>query len=400
MKKLLFLIGVAFMFTSMQAQRIYWSDFKSSNYQDSWQYYYGKYYAYYAGVSQLAFNANQNVPKNLKSKEKLIYHFKKGVKKEQPSSKSISTFTDGNITNYKFFKKGKLKNQFSFEYNEDGFYTKYYTGLVTYPKYEEQLVYNDSNRVVLYTTYNKKRRLKRKEVIEYDDKQHIIRKDIYDGKHLSPKYSWVYKYDENGKKVETEHYKKGKLQSKWVFTCDDEGKKVDKKDVKLTTTCSLVEHNNDGSYVKIYRNTDSKGRVRISRWSYSKDSLLIAYESRDHKDKVMMKYTNEYDNQRNRIVYTFYKKNGTKVNNKSTFKYDSEHRIVEITSYYSKDKMYKRTTYKYDNMGRKIETCIYKSKNKLYWKYVYTYNDNGEVISQITYKKDVPTYERNYIFQY
>ena len=399
MKTISMLMLMVFAIASAQAQGIYNST-QEASYQDNWQYYYGKYQAYYGGVSQLAFNSDLNIPQNLKSKEKLIYHFKNGVKKEQASSISVYTYIDGKITNYKFYKKGKLKDQFSFEYNDNGFYTKYYTGPINHPKYEEQLVYNDSNRVVLYTTYNKKRRLNRKEVSKYDENQHLIRKDIYDGKHLNPKFSWVHKYDENGKRVETEHYKNGKLKTKWVFTCDDEGEKVESKDVKLTTTCSLVEYNNDGSYVKIYRNTDSKGRIRTSRWTYSRDSVIVAYETRNYKDKIIMKYTNEYDSQNNRIVYTYYKKGGKKLSHRTTFKYNSNKKITERISYNGKGKMQSKKQYTYDSKGNLIVYSVINSKGKMKWKNEYTYDKQGELIARLSYKNNKPHVLRNVVFSY
>jgi hypothetical protein len=401
MKKLLILVGVVFMFTSLHAQKFNWKDYNSSSkFQDSWQYYYSKYHAYYRGMSMLAFYSNPKTDSNLISKETVYYKYKKGKKQQQANTRSISKFSEGLLTNYQYIKKGKIKTQFSFEYNEAGFYTKYCRGPQSAPTGEEIMVYNDSNRIVDYSSFNKKRKLKRKEAIKYNMNQKLIQKDIYDGIHPDPKFTWIYKYNEEGRRVQTEYYKKSKLKSKWVFTCDDEGKKVEHKDVKLTTTCSLVEHNNDGSYVKIYRNTDSKGKIRISRWSYSKDSVLIAYETRNHKGKITRKYTYEYDNQGNKIVYTYYKKGGKKISNVNKYKYDSDRHVVEIASYNSKGKMRKRKTFKYDSKGRNIENGIFNSKNIIVWKYVYTYNDKGEVISQITYKKDVPTYERDFIFQY
>ncbi len=400
MKKLLILVGIAFMFTSIQAQMTVGMSVNSSNFQNNWQYYYSKYHAYYKGMSMLAYYSNPKTDSNLISKETADYKYKKGVKQNKANTKSVFKFSNGLLISYIYIKKAKTKRQLTYEYNEAGFYTKYYKGPQNAPTYEEIMVYNDSNRVIQYSRYNKKRKLKRKDAIKYNMNQKLIQKDIYDGIHPDPKFTWMYKYDEEGRRVQTEHYKKGKLKSKWVFTCDDEGKKVENKDVKLITTCSLVEHNNDGSYVRIYRNTDSKGKIRTSRWAYSKDSLLIAYETRNHKGKITKKYTYEYDDQGNKTVYTYYKKGGEKISNVSKYKFDTDNRVVEIASYNSKGKMRNRKTFKYDAKGRNIESEIYKSKNKLYWKYVYSYNEKGDLISFITYKKGEPIYERNFIFQY
>ena len=396
---LLFILGV-FVIASTQAQVSFASVQQSSFYQDNWQYYYSIYHANYGGVNSLSFYSNKEIDKNLKSKEDVYYHFKKGVKQEQAYSKSIFKYEDGLLTNYKFLKKGKLKNQFSFEYNEDGYYTRYYSGPTNSPKYEEQLVYNDSNRVVQYSTFNKKRKLHRKDVIKYNDNQQIIRKDMYDGTHLEPKFTWLYKYNEEGKRIQTEYYKKGKLKSKWVYSCDEEGKKVENKKVNTSISCSLVEHNNDGSYVKIYRTTNSKGKIEKSRWTYSKDSVLISYERINHKGIITRKYINEYDKQGNRITYTYYKRGGTKAWHRTEYKYNDDKKIIETISYNGKGKMRFKKQYKYDANGNTIAFTTFNSKGELEWKYETTYDDKGEVIAELASKKGKPISQHKVEFTY
>ena len=396
---LLFIFGV-FVFTNSQAQNSYYSAQQSATYQDNWQYYFNIYHSYYRGVSKLAIYSDKNTEKDLKAKVKLLYYFKKGVKKEQAFSKSTYAYTDGLLTNYKYFKKEKLKNQFSFEYNEDGYFTRYYTGSVNSPQYDEHLVFNDSNLVVLYSRYNKKRKLKRKKTIEYDDNQNMVRKDIYDGKHLDPKYSWQYKYDEKGKTVQTEYYKKGTLKTKWIYTCDDEGTKVDNKKVSVSTSCTLVEHNNDGSYVKIYRYTNSKGKIRKNRWTYSKDSVLTMSERFNNKGVITSKYTYEYDKEGNRNVYTYYKKGGEKVKHQTKYKYNGDRKITEMAVYNGKGNLRSKKQYEYDADGNTIAYTNFNSKGEISWKYEYTYDKNGELISELTYKKDKPYAQYNIVFKY
>jgi YD repeat-containing protein len=396
---LLFIFGV-FVFTNSQAQISYSSAQQSATYQDNWQYYFNIYHSYYRGVSKLAIYSDKNTEKDLKSKVKLLYHFKKGIKKEQAYSKSTYAYTDGLLTSYKYFKKDKLKNQFSLEYNEDGYFTRYYTGSVNSPRYDEHLVFNDSNLVVLYSRYNKKRKLKRKKIIEYDDNQNMVRKDIYDGKHLDPKYSWQYKYDEKGNTVQTEYYKKGILKTKWVYTCDDEGTKVDNKKVSVSTSCSLVEHNNDGSYVKIYRYTNSKGKIRKNRWTYSKDSVLTMSERFNNKGVITSKYTYEYDKEGNRNVYTYYKKGGEKVKHQTKYKYNGDKKITEMAVYNGKGNLRSKKQYKYDADGNTIAYTNINSKGEISWKYEYTYDKNGGLISELTYKKDKPFAQYNIEFKH
>ncbi|RUA31272.1 MAG: hypothetical protein DSY76_01505 [Bacteroidetes bacterium] len=398
---LLFFIGV-FTFVNIQAQDFFYylPAQQSSKYQDNWQYYFAKYQANYEGMMNLVFYSGKDIDKNLKSKEDVIYHFKKGVKQETPSSKSIFKYDNGLLMSHAYYKKGKLKKQLSFEYNEDGYYTRFLRGLVNSPKHEEQLLYNDSNRVIQYSSFNKKHKLKRKYVIKYNDNQQIIRQDIYDGAHINPKTTWVYKYNEEGKRIQTEHYKKGKLKSKWVYSCDDEGTKVKENKVDTKTSCSIVEHNNDGSYVKIYRTTDSKGKIIKNRWTYNKDSLLIAYELINPKGVIVRKYTNEYDEKGNIVVYTYYKKGGEKISHRSKFKYNDDKKILEKLIYNGKGKLKSKKQFEYDKQGNTTSYAYYNSKGEQQWKYEYTYNEKGELVSDLTYKKGKLYAQHNVVFAY
>jgi len=400
MKKTLTLALFIFALSFAQAQIIDSKIVSGDRFQDNWQHYYSQYHAFYRGMFMLAYTVDYRTDSNLVSEEVQYYKYKKGVKPENPRTKAAYTFSNGRLINYRFIKKEKVRSNISYEYNEDGYYTRYYVGTPTKPKFEEVLVYNDSNRVTAFFRYNKKRKLKRKETMKYNENQKVIQKDIYDGKHAEPKFTWKYHYNEEGQKSQTEYFKKGKLKSKWVFTCDDEGEKVENKNIRITTTCSLVEHNNDGSYVKIYRNTGSKGKVVTSRWTYSKDSLLIAYEKRNHKDKVISKHINEYDAAGNRITYTYFKKGGEKISHSFKFQYNTNKKIVAKTRFNSKGIMKSKTTLKYNNDGRIIERSVYNSKNEVSWKYAFTYNEKGILIAEKTYKKNTPINERNFLFQY
>lgn len=396
MKTILTLIISVFAIASTQAQIRIASAQQSAVYQEHWQYFYSMYNSNFRGVTSLAFYSEKEIDKNLKSKEDIYYHFKKGVKQEQPYAKSSFKYVDGLLTNYKYLKKGKLKTHFSFEYNEDGYYTRYYVGPKNSPKYDEQLIFNDSNRVVQSSAFNKKHKRQRKTIIKYSDNQLIVRKDIYDGTHLEPKFTWLYKYNEEGRRVQTEYYKKDKLKSKWVYSCDEEGKKVEDQKVNTHISCSLVENNNDGSYVKIYRTTDSKGKVQKSRWLYNKDSVLISYERINHRGVITNKYTNGYDEKGNRNVYTYYKKGGTKIRFRNEYKYNDERKIIENIVYNGKGKMRSKKQYKYDANGNTIEFSSFNSKGIIEWKYESTYDDKGELIAEMTYKKGKP-YSQHYI---
>jgi len=400
MRKLIIISLSLFLMAGAQAQCIRNNQVQSARFQDNWQKVYSKYNGIYYGMYSLMYYGGHSIDKNVKSKEILNYSFKKGVKSVSPKSREITSFSEGLITNNKYYHKGKLKRQFGFEYNKDGYFTLYYLGDPNHPKKESQLTYNDSNRVVQYLLFNKKHQIKKKETMKYNDRQQLTQKSIYYKGKMEPKYIWNYKYDEEGRRIETTYYKNGKLKSRWKFTCDDEGKKVDPKNVKQTTTCSLVEHNNDGSYVKIYRYTDSKGRQKKYRWTYNKDSLLVMYERVNHKGKIIGKYVNEYDSLKNRISYTYYKKGGEKIYRIRRYVYNDQKEVVQSSIYDGNGKMKSKKTYAYDSDGRNTQYVEYNSKNQIKWKADYVYNDKGEMISQLYYKKDMPYNQQEVVFHY
>jgi len=351
-------------------------------------------------MTYLANYSNPKLDKKLKSKEIQYFQYKKGVKKLKPKSRSVYTYSNGLLVDYKFIKKGKVNLHFAFEYNTKDYYTKFYKGDLDEPKYMETLEYNDSNRVVKYTKYGNNNKLKQSTLNTYNADQQLVRKEVYDKLSTEPRYVWVYKYNEKGGRVETEYFVKGKLKSKWVFTCDDEGDKLKRKEEKLNTTCSIVEHNNDGSYIRIYRNTDEKGREQTSRWTYNKDSMIIAYERRNHKDVITSKYTQEYDSNGKRSLYTSYKRGVDKIRYSTKFKYNANDEVIERTDFNSKGEMKSRLTFVFDESGNIMEYTRYDSKNKERLKYIYSYNKKGELIAKLTTKKQVPKYESKYILNY
>ena len=393
MKKLLILIFVAALYFNAISQKT-----TTSNYQDNWQYYYGMYSSYSYGVSGLINYGHGNKTNDIKSETRTSYKYKKGKKSDTPFTETKYNYTNGKLSNYSYSKNGKEKYEYQYTYNNDGYYTNY----KQYKKgeffREENIIYNDSNKIVKYKSSKKGEPISNY-VCEYQDGTRILKKDNYKKEDTEPNYSWIYTYYEDGKIKSTEHYTKGKLKSLYLYTCNDEGKKV-KDTIKTSKVCSIKEYNDDGSYVVVHRTTNSKGKIRKTRYTYNKEKKLIAYESITPKGVIKYKYTNTYNENGKRIEYLYYRNGGEKVKYRETFKYNSDNKVVEKVYYKGHDKMYSKNVTLWSKNDKVAETKSYNRKNELVKKIQYKYDERNNMIQRIVYKKESISKEYNYVYDY
>jgi len=391
MKKLLLSIFAISLYFIASAQTT-----STSNYQDRWQYYFNLYDSYTSGVANLSIYGYLEQNKDVKSLKQTAYKYKNGKRVKTPYYSIESIFDDGLLTDYKSYKNEVLQQEYRYNYNSDGYYTNY--------KYlkkgklirEEKREYNDSNKVLKFENF-KNDKLKSNYVVQYMNYTKIVKKDNFRKDNTEPYYTWIYDYYADGKKKMSEYYKNGKLKRRYLYTCDDEGEEV-KDTVKTSKICYITEYNADSSYVKIFRNTDSKGKIRKQRYTYNKNNKLLSYESINAKGITTYKYSYEYDNNGNKINYAYYKK--SKLFLKQDFKYNANNKLVETIMYNGKLKYLNKTTQKRDEKDRIIEICNYNSKNNIVTKTQYQYDEKGNKTRKIVYKKEAIKTEYNYIYNY
>ena len=391
MKKLLLIIIAVSLYLTAFSQSS-----STSSYQDRWQYYFNQYNSFTVGVANLSVHGYYKNNKDIKSLKKTVYKYKNGKPKEVPFSSIESSFDNGHLLNYKYSKKGETIQEYQYKYNTDGYYTNYKAFKKGKLVDEETREYNDSNKVVSYTYY-KNNKQKNSYVIAYMDYVKIVKKDNYKKENTEPYHTWIYDYYDDGKKKMSEYYKKGKLKRRYLYTCNDEGKEV-KDTVKTSKVCYLTEYNDDGTYIKVYRNTNSKGKIRKQRYTYSKDDKLLSYENINAKGETSYSYDYEYDKNGNKIRYNYYKK--SKLYLKEEFKYNANNKLIEETRYNGKGELWHKTINKRDAEDRIVETADYNHKNKLIGKTQYQYDEKGNQTKKIVYKKEEIKKEYNYIYDY
>jgi antitoxin component YwqK of YwqJK toxin-antitoxin module len=139
---------------------------------------------------------------------------------------------------------------------------------------------------------------------------------------------WIYKYEANSKLFEINMYHPdGKLWIKTSYVYDEKGLLIEKSDYLPDGT----------QYMNFKHKYDTNGKLIESA------SLYNGEVSNDY-------YI--YDDKGNRIEETT---KGKYFNDKSTYKYNSDNKVIERTSYYSDGRVMNKTTYHYDDLSNEIK---------------------------------------------
>lgn len=113
------------------------------------------------------------------------------------------------------------------------------------------------------------------------------------------------------------------------------------------------------------------------------------------KDKVLEKYSNEYNEDGYLLEFKSYRPDGI-LKSSSKFKYDNLGNETEYVFTNTNGSFQEKTKYeyKYDENGHQIEKRINDFNGRLRTKYVYKYNSIGNMIEQDTYASDSSHYEK------
>jgi len=401
MKKLTLLLLTALLivnFSNVKAQGLFWETGLYDIYDNYWDK--GTPYFY----SQGRWYTNSKLTKKLLAKTGIIayehksYKIKKGVKKDKPDYVSTAKFDD----NYNLLENSYGKTQILFQYNKNNCFTDF--KLIKRNKKlkkHEIIEYNDSCRVLKYEYYKRNdSKLKSKWITEYDNTQkNELVKIVFDKDGSTEKKKFEYDYYEDGKHKQTKFYKKGKLKHVWNYTCDDEGKEQ-KKDVKTTQICHIKEYLEDSSYIVVNRTTDNKGRIRKNVSKYNKNKKLLEYRSYNNKGKIIWGNDYRYNCKGKKIQSISYKRGGL-IWNKEEWFYNND-LVVKYKYYKRKGKLKYSVEYKFNNNKKLIERLSFNKKQQQTQKYKYEYNDRGDIIKTTCYNgKDEPTsvYETNFTYK-
>jgi hypothetical protein len=400
MKKSVLILSAFLMMTGMlTAQSLCRPSYNDYNYQKSWNYYFNKYRFMTSGIMNLVYLSQADQDKELKSKQIKTYTFKKGTRSATPQSATSFRFQNGLISNFQSSKKGNPRYKYIFDYNEDGYLVQFRHLAKGKKRSFEKMTYNDSNRITEILVFGKNDKAKLKKTYSYNEQGKITGIATYYKDNSIPKTAFRYTYYPDGNIKKTEFFRKGKLKTVWNHTCDEAGKRED-KNVTSKNMCIITENRNDGSYVKVYRTTDEKGRISEQRRIYNKDSLMIEYEDINRKGKSIRKYQYEYDNKGRQTKFTRFDKKGS-VKFIATKKYDANGNITENKSINGKGKIISFTQWKFDAQNQRTEFILYNKNEQPVKRVQLSHNARGFLIKETEFnKKNIPVREVEYTYEY
>lgn len=131
---------------------------------------------------------------------------------------------------------------------------------------------------------------------QYNDSGKLIMSQSFRKGKLN--YRYEYEFYPNGSKKETRYYNsKNKLKYRYTYECDPKGELED-KEVKNRNYCVKKDIKNDGSYMEISEYKNEKGKVTKYIRYYSSDSLLTQSENYNFKGEMNYKTTYQYNSNR------------------------------------------------------------------------------------------------------
>jgi len=187
---------------------------------------------------------------------------------------------NNNKTSAKSYRKGKLKSETTFVYNEKNYCL-------------EVKKKNKNNKILLHNTW------------EYAASGCLAQSITYINGTDKPKHKWVYEYFDKCKNSKTILYNKnGKVENTWTYDCSQEGTKLEKK--KDETQVCKYEKIDDNFMIKVYQSFNEKGKLRKYVTKYTlKDTLIVESATYNEKDELL--HLSTYDNCYDRpLIYTGY----------------------------------------------------------------------------------------------
>jgi hypothetical protein len=205
---------------------------------------------------------------------------------------------------YHFNKKGKLTEGWFINYSDSIHYKSFYS----FSKKDTSsylYTFNDSNHITQLLHYQSNKLIAAENytynnIGKKDEMQHF-------GKNNQLKFHYKYSYYDNGSIKEARLYNgKGKLKQVWSYACTPSGEL--EKQVKQTNYCKVRNYNPDSSYFEINEGTDNKGKTQRTVKKFSKDSLMLEFQTFGNNGKEIHKTQYTYNQKREKIGYTTYYK--------------------------------------------------------------------------------------------
>lgn len=210
-----------------------------------------------------------------------------------------------------------------------------------------------------------KDRLSSRVLMDYTSDEKVAFTLLQNGRKLRSSYAMDYTY-ENGKVKRQQFIRNDKIIRTWDYTCEPKGEAVGEK--TTSTLCTVVEENNDGSYVNHVRKVEN-GEVFLYAYFFDKDSVNYAATcEKETGEKVWS--TKRENNLRTSMNYD----DKGKLRSKTVWVFDENENVTEVRHSYGKHQKHESTM-------------------------KYAYNAEGLIVSKTSFSKGKESYVRNYIYE-
>lgn len=207
-------------------------------------------------------------------------------------------------------------------------------------------------------------RLSSRVLMDYTEDEKIAFSLLQSGRKLKSSYAMDYEY-ENGKVKRQQFIRNDKIIRTWDYTCEPKGEAQDQK--TTSTLCTVVEENNDGSYVNHIRKVEN-GEVLLYAHYFDKDS--VNYASTCEKETGEKVWSTKKEN--NVRTSMSYDQKG-KLRSKTVWTFGENEKVVEVKHTFGKRQNRESSMkYAYNTDGLLVsKTSFYKGKESYVRKYIY-----------------------------
>lgn len=234
--------------------------------------------------------------------------------------------------------------------------------------------YNQFGKCTEYAHFNKKGKLKREIVYNWDSILLMEALSYKKGDKLSKK--WVYEYypDKITKKI-IKYNSKGKIKKVWTYDCSLLGNEM-KKHEDTIKMCRFDSFDRQGYYYKIQKTSMENGKLDKTVYKYSKDSLYLGYSGYDEKNRLKYFSDMSYSGDTIISIYKSFSKKG-KLRQNSLYKQDKQHNTFYSENCWKAKKCNKKkyvSDYQYNQNRILLKVSIYRGACISYTKsFFYTF---------------------------
>lgn len=242
-------------------------------------------------------------------------------------------------------------------------------------------------------------------------------KEYYADKGIKSQTQWNHKYngdkvreegyknlskifDENGNIIEEIYYRQGSVYQKMSYKYNKEGKKIQSLNWKLDDGKKKILFKQDIEYEdgkKIREVRYNGSNLTVFNYTYDKDKDNKLGKITKYNDRGKVEQNREFSYEGNKTIVKISGPNGQIEGYIENF-YNSENKLTKTVDYDENHNEINRLSYKYDEQGREIEKAKY-IKGDFAYKENYRYGEDG-LLKEVLHEEPEDNEYKNNMYEY